>query len=78
MRVDWKLYNIVENGIDRLVNAATGTGKTLAYLAPVVHHLRNYDPKIDRSDGTFGMCFTFFSLSFLLFCFNIFAHTYLL
>lgn len=38
-----------------LVNAATGTGKTLAYLAPVIHHLRKYDPKIDRSDGTFAL-----------------------
>ena len=41
------------------MNAATGTGKTLAYLAPVIHHLQKYEPKIDRSDGTFGMSFSF-------------------
>lgn len=41
-----------------LVNAATGTGKTVAYLAPIIHHLQKYDPRIERSDGTFGMCFS--------------------
>lgn len=40
----------------RLVNAATGTGKTVTYLAPVIHHLQKYDRRIQRSDGTFGMC----------------------
>lgn len=39
----------------RLVNAATGTGKTIAYLAPIIHHLQGYSPKVDRSHGTFGM-----------------------
>ena len=39
----------------RLVNAATGTGKTIAYLAPIIHHLQAYSPKVDRSHGTFGM-----------------------
>lgn len=39
---------------DRLVNAATGTGKTVAYLAPVIHQLQKCDPRIQRSDGTFG------------------------
>ncbi|KAF8393663.1 hypothetical protein HHK36_021909 [Tetracentron sinense] len=38
-----------------LVNAATGTGKTIAYLAPIIHHLQNYDPRIERSDGTFAL-----------------------
>ncbi|KAJ0102390.1 hypothetical protein Patl1_06773 [Pistacia atlantica] len=37
-----------------LVNAATGTGKTVAYLAPIIHHLQSYTPRIDRSYGTFG------------------------
>lgn len=46
------------NGKFSLVNAATGTGKTVAYLAPVIHHLQKYDPRIQRSDGTFGMCFS--------------------
>jgi len=39
----------------RLVNAATGTGKTIVYLAPIVHLLQAYNPRIQRSDGTFGM-----------------------
>lgn len=39
----------------RLLNAATGTGKTVAYLAPVIHQLQNINPRIQRSDGTFGM-----------------------
>ncbi|EPS57535.1 hypothetical protein M569_17282, partial [Genlisea aurea] len=38
-----------------LVNAATGTGKTLAYLAPIVHLLQGYDQRIQRSDGTFAL-----------------------
>ncbi|THG20215.1 hypothetical protein TEA_022687 [Camellia sinensis var. sinensis] len=37
-----------------LVNAATGTGKTVVYLAPIIHHLQKYDPRIQRSHGTFG------------------------
>lgn len=40
--------------LHRLVNAATGTGKTIAYLAPIIHHLQKLDPRIQRSDGTFG------------------------
>ncbi|KAF7837556.1 DEAD-box ATP-dependent RNA helicase 17 isoform X1 [Senna tora] len=39
----------------RLVNAATGTGKTIAYLAPIIHHLQNYDNRIQRSDGTYEL-----------------------
>lgn len=38
-----------------LVNAATGTGKTVAYLAPVIHQLQKCDPRIQRSDGTFAL-----------------------
>ncbi|XP_054807650.1 DEAD-box ATP-dependent RNA helicase 17 [Prosopis cineraria] len=38
-----------------LVNAATGTGKTVAYLAPIIHHLQNYDNRIQRSDGTYAL-----------------------
>ena len=40
--------------LSRLVNAATGTGKTVAYLAPIINHLQSYSPRIDRSSGTFG------------------------
>ncbi|KAG7030524.1 DEAD-box ATP-dependent RNA helicase 17 [Cucurbita argyrosperma subsp. argyrosperma] len=36
-----------------LVNAATGTGKTVAYLVPIIHHLQKSDRRIQRADGTF-------------------------
>ncbi|KAJ9551259.1 hypothetical protein OSB04_015304 [Centaurea solstitialis] len=38
-----------------LVNAATGTGKTVTYLAPLIHQLQKSDPRIQRSDGTFAL-----------------------
>ncbi|KAL9686810.1 hypothetical protein QQ045_031203 [Rhodiola kirilowii] len=38
-----------------LVNAATGTGKTVTYLAPIIHHLHKFSPRIERSDGTFAL-----------------------
>ncbi|XP_057507025.1 DEAD-box ATP-dependent RNA helicase 17 [Actinidia eriantha] len=46
---------VILSGKHVLVNAATGTGKTVAYLAPVIHHLQKYDPRIQRSDGTFAL-----------------------
>lgn len=51
-----KLF-VFEIWVFRLVNAATGTGKTLVYLATVVHHLllQNDKQRINRSDGTYGM-----------------------
>jgi ATP-dependent RNA helicase DDX31/DBP7 len=48
---------VILSGRDVLVNAPTGTGKTIAYLAPLIHHLQGHSPKVDRSHGTFGMCF---------------------
>ncbi|XP_016193048.1 DEAD-box ATP-dependent RNA helicase 17-like [Arachis ipaensis] len=46
---------VILAGRHALINAATGTGKTVAYLAPLIHHLQNYDTCIQRSDGTFDM-----------------------
>ena len=46
---------LTEIKIYRLVNAATGTGKTVVYLAPIIHHLHSYPSRIDRENGTFGM-----------------------
>uniref|UniRef100_A0A0A0LKK2 DEAD-box RNA helicase Q domain-containing protein n=1 Tax=Cucumis sativus TaxID=3659 RepID=A0A0A0LKK2_CUCSA len=38
-----------------LVNAATGTGKTVAYLVPIIHHLQKSARRTQRADGTFGV-----------------------
>lgn len=46
---------LILSGRHVLVNAATGTGKTIAYLAPIIHDLQKYDPRIQRSDGTFAL-----------------------
>ncbi|CAH9118864.1 unnamed protein product [Cuscuta europaea] len=46
---------VILSGRHVLVNAATGTGKTVAYLAPVIHQLQRCDPRIERSDGTFAL-----------------------
>lgn len=46
---------VVLSGRHLLVNAATGTGKTVAYLATIIHHLQNINPRIQRSDGTFAL-----------------------
>ncbi|KMZ64347.1 ATP dependent RNA helicase [Zostera marina] len=43
------------SGRHLLVNAATGTGKTVVYLAPIVHLLQMRSPKIERSDGTIAL-----------------------
>ncbi|XP_002964093.2 DEAD-box ATP-dependent RNA helicase 17 [Selaginella moellendorffii] len=43
------------SGRDLLVNARTGTGKTLVYLAPIVHGLQAREPKITRTEGTFAV-----------------------
>ncbi|AEC09865.2 P-loop containing nucleoside triphosphate hydrolases superfamily protein [Arabidopsis thaliana] len=46
---------VILSGRDVLVNAPTGTGKTIAYLAPLIHHLQGHSPKVDRSHGTFAL-----------------------
>ncbi|KAJ8764178.1 hypothetical protein K2173_005103 [Erythroxylum novogranatense] len=46
---------VILSGRHVLVNAATGTGKTVAYLAPIIHLLQSYSPKIDRSHGSFAL-----------------------
>lgn len=46
---------VILSGRHVLVNAATGTGKTVAYLAPVVHHLSLQQPRVQRPDGTFAL-----------------------
>lgn len=46
---------VILSGRHVLVNAATGTGKTVAYLAPVIHQLQKCEPNIQRTDGTFAL-----------------------
>lgn len=46
---------VILSGRHVLVNAATGTGKTVTYLAPIIHHLHAFSPRIDRSHGTFAL-----------------------
>ncbi|XP_077230276.1 P-loop containing nucleoside triphosphate hydrolases superfamily protein [Tasmannia lanceolata] len=46
---------VIISGRHVLVNAATGTGKTIAYLAPIIHHLQMCIPRINRSNGTFAL-----------------------
>lgn len=46
---------VILSGRHVLVNAATGTGKTVAYLAPIIHHLQKYEPRIERAHGTFAL-----------------------
>ncbi|KAJ3687718.1 hypothetical protein LUZ61_016882 [Rhynchospora tenuis] len=46
---------VVISGRHALVKAATGTGKTLVYLAPIIHLMQMRTPRIDRSDGTFAL-----------------------
>ncbi|GLT38455.1 hypothetical protein SLA2020_127050 [Shorea laevis] len=46
---------VIFSGRHVLVNAETGSGKTIAYLAPIIHHLHGYSPRIERSHGTFAL-----------------------
>lgn len=46
---------VILSGRHVLVNASTGSGKTVAYLAPVIHHLQSYNPRVQRSSGTFAL-----------------------
>lgn len=54
-QIQAKAIPVVISGRHVLVNAATGTGKTIVYLAPIIHMLQMQDPKIKRSDGTFAL-----------------------
>ncbi|KAK8969963.1 DEAD-box ATP-dependent RNA helicase 17 [Platanthera guangdongensis] len=44
---------VILSGKDVLVKAATGSGKTIMYLAPIVNLLQKRKPSVKRSDGTF-------------------------
>jgi ATP-dependent RNA helicase DDX31/DBP7 len=53
-RIQAQAIPVAMSGQHMLVKAATGTGKTLAYLAPIVHLLQMREPRVERTDGTFG------------------------
>jgi len=53
-RIQAQAIPVAMSGQHMLVKAATGTGKTLAYLAPIVHLLQMREPRVDRTHGTFG------------------------
>ncbi|KAK1307860.1 DEAD-box ATP-dependent RNA helicase 17 [Acorus calamus] len=38
-----------------LINSATGTGKTMVYIAPIINYLQLINPRISRSDGTYAL-----------------------
>lgn len=49
---------VLLKGRDVLMRAPTGTGKTLAYLAPLVQLLGLQEPRISRSDGCHAIIVT--------------------
>ncbi|KAI3839465.1 hypothetical protein MKX03_033610 [Papaver bracteatum] len=53
--VQAKAIPLILSGKHVLVNAATGTGKTIVYLVPLIHHLQMYNPRIERSHGTMAL-----------------------
>uniref|UniRef100_A0A0D9WBY3 ATP-dependent RNA helicase n=1 Tax=Leersia perrieri TaxID=77586 RepID=A0A0D9WBY3_9ORYZ len=54
-RIQSQAIPVAMSGQHMLVKAATGTGKTLAYLAPIVHLLQMREPRVERTDGTFAL-----------------------
>ncbi|PPS05969.1 hypothetical protein GOBAR_AA14670 [Gossypium barbadense] len=58
-RFHWIVPGYVMGGENRNKEKArlrkeTGSGKTIAYLAPIIHYLQGYNPRIERSHGTFN------------------------
>lgn len=54
-RVQQQTIPVLLSGKDALVNAPTGSGKTLSYLAPIMHELATASPRITRADGTLAL-----------------------
>ncbi|KAF0924130.1 hypothetical protein E2562_008447 [Oryza meyeriana var. granulata] len=54
-RIQAQAIPVALSGQHMLVKAATGTGKTLAYLAPIVHLLQMREPRVERTHGTFAL-----------------------
>ena len=45
-------------GRDLMMRAATGTGKTIAYLAPVIDGLAAQAPRVSRAEGCYALVVT--------------------
>lgn len=43
--------SLLEKRQNMLLKSQTGSGKTMAYLVPIIHDLMSITPKIERSDG---------------------------
>ena len=54
-RVQQETIPILLSGKDALVNAPTGSGKTLSYVAPIMNDLATATPRITRADGTLAL-----------------------
>ncbi|KAL4427451.1 hypothetical protein ABPG77_000740 [Micractinium sp. CCAP 211/92] len=54
-RVQQQTIPVLLSKRDALVNAPTGSGKTLSYLAPIVHDLAAQQPPLSRSRGTLAV-----------------------
>ena len=46
---------VISQGGDVMIKSATGSGKTLSYLIPIVQRLQSFPTKIDRSDGAYAI-----------------------
>ncbi|PAN19432.1 hypothetical protein PAHAL_3G272900 [Panicum hallii] len=62
-RIQAQAIPVAMSGQHMLVKAATGTGKTLAYLAPIVHLLQMREPRVDRTHGTFELCLQVYGIA---------------
>jgi ATP-dependent RNA helicase DDX31/DBP7 len=49
-------FKHISSGCDILMKSETGSGKTLAFLLPIVLSLGLRKPKVERSEGTLGLC----------------------
>lgn len=54
-RIQQSVIPVMLAGRDVLASAPTGSGKTLSYIAPVVHQIQDLLPRVTRQSGTFAV-----------------------